>query len=77
MLTTVQEIVTAISQLTPEQFAVLRAWLAGHEAQHWDQQLAADAAAGRLDALAEEALGDLRATAHFCQKTTGTQVSGN
>ena len=30
------------------------------EAQQWDQQLAADAAAGKLDSLAEEALRELR-----------------
>lgn len=30
------------------------------EAQKWDQQLATDVAAGKLDALAEEALRDFR-----------------
>ncbi len=60
MLPTIQDIETAVAQLTPEQLADFRAWFAAYDAQSWDQQLAADVAAGRLDALADEALRDLR-----------------
>ena len=60
MTPSIQEIETAVSQLTPEQLADFRAWFAEFEAQRWDRQLEADAAAGRLDTLADEALRDLR-----------------
>ena len=61
MTPTIQEIETAVTQLTPEQLADFRAWFAEFEAQRWDEQFAADATAGRLDALAAEALHDYRA----------------
>ena len=59
MPATIQEIETAVTQLTPEQLADFRAWFTEFDAQRWDQQLATDIAAGRLDALAEEALRDI------------------
>jgi hypothetical protein len=61
MTPSVQEIETAVSQLAPEQLANFRAWFAEYDAQHWDQQFEHDAIAGRLDALAAEALDDYRA----------------
>lgn len=60
MSTNLLEIETAVSQLSPAQLADFRTWFAEFEAQRWDQQLEADVAAGRLDALADEALQDLR-----------------
>jgi hypothetical protein len=59
-MSTVQEIEQAIRQLSPEQLAELSAWLAEFDHAAWDDQIAADAAAGRLDALADEALRELR-----------------
>lgn len=41
--------------------AKFRAWFLEFDTAAWDRQLVQDAAEGRLDALAEEALGDLRA----------------
>jgi len=61
MTPTIQDIETAASQLTLEQLADFRAWFADFDAQRWDQQFEADVAAGRLDALAAEALSDYRA----------------
>lgn len=61
MTPTIQDIETAASQLTLEQLADFRAWFADFDAQRWDQQFEADVAAGRLDALAAEALSDHRA----------------
>lgn len=58
-MSTIQEIEAAISRLSPEDFAALRAWLAEYDARQWDAQIEADAAAGRLDALADEALRHL------------------
>ena len=57
---TIQEIQMAVSELSPEELAVFRAWFAEFDAKVWDQEFEQDVAAGRLEALAEEALRDLR-----------------
>ena len=49
----VQEIEKAIEWLSDAEVAELRAWL-------FDRQIARDAAAGRLDSLADEALNEAR-----------------
>jgi len=59
-MNTIQEIQTAVSELSPEELSVFRAWFAEFDAKLWDQEFEQDVAAGRLDALAEEALRDLR-----------------
>jgi hypothetical protein len=59
-MSTVQEIEDAIRQLPAEDLAALRAWFATFDADAWDHQFEQDVAAGRLDALADEALRDLR-----------------
>lgn len=59
-MSTVQEVEDAVRSLPPGDFAVFRDWFAEFEAEVWDRQLEEDAAAGRLDALADEALADLR-----------------
>ena len=46
--------------LSGEQLAAFRAWFAEFDAELWDRELERDVAAGRLDALAEEALQALR-----------------
>ena len=56
----VEEIERAVSQLSPEELAVFRAWFAEFDAEAWDRQFETDVAAGKLDTLAEEALQDLR-----------------
>ncbi len=60
-MSTIQEIESAVTQLSPEQLADFRAWFTEYDAQKWDAQIAEDATSGRLDALADEALADLRA----------------
>ena len=57
---TVQEIEDAIRQLSDENLSALRAWFAEFDAAVWDRQFEHDVAAGRLDALADEALHNLR-----------------
>lgn len=54
-LSTVEEIQTAVKRLPRADVTRLAAWLAECDAALWDQQMDADAAAGRLDFLAEEA----------------------
>jgi hypothetical protein len=59
-MSTVQEIEQAIRALGPQDLAALRDWFAAFDAEAWDRQMEQDAAAGRLDRLADEALRDLR-----------------
>jgi hypothetical protein len=60
-MSTIQEIERAVAQLPPEERAEFRAWFLEFDGAAWDRQLVYDAAEGRLDALAEEAVEDLRA----------------
>jgi hypothetical protein len=60
-MSTVKEIESAISKLSREELHSFRSWFQEFDADAWDKQFAEDAGAGRLDALADEALGDLRA----------------
>lgn len=59
-MSTVLEIESAISKLSREELAAFRTWFEDFDAEAWDRQFEEDARAGRLDALAEEALRDLR-----------------
>lgn len=54
-MSTVQEIKTAIEQLTLETRAELIADLCGWSDDDWDRQMKADAAAGKFSALNEDA----------------------
>jgi hypothetical protein len=56
----VEEIQDAVRRLSSEELAAFRAWFAQLDAAAWDRQIEEDIAAGRLDALADEALNDLR-----------------
>ena len=58
---TVEAIERAIQQLDPHQFAELRRWILEQDDAAWDEQIERDAAAGKLDALAAEALADYQA----------------
>jgi hypothetical protein len=60
-MSTVQEIEQAIRQLSPDELAKLRVLFAELDHEAWDAQIEADSTAGRLDAIADEALRDLRA----------------
>ena len=59
-MNTVHDIEEAIRQLAPQDLAALRTWFAAFDAEQWDQQFEEDVAAGRLDALAQEAIRDLQ-----------------
>jgi hypothetical protein len=56
----IEEIEAAVRRLSAEDLAAFRDWFVDYDAQVWDRKLKADVEAGRLDALAEEALADLR-----------------
>jgi succinate dehydrogenase flavin-adding protein (antitoxin of CptAB toxin-antitoxin module) len=57
---TAEFVENAIKQLSAEELIKFRQWYAEFDADLWDAQIEADAAAGKLDALAEEALADYR-----------------
>lgn len=59
-MSTVHEIEDVVRRLPTADLAAFRAWFAQFDAEAWDRQFEGDVAAGRLDALAEEALTDLR-----------------
>jgi hypothetical protein len=58
-MSAVHAIETAVRQLSRQELLSFRDWFAEFAAA-WDQQFEADVAAGRLDALADEALRDAR-----------------
>ena len=60
-MSTVSEIESAIQKLSRNELTALRNWFLAFDAEAWDKQFEEDVAAGRLDALADEAIRDLRA----------------
>ena len=56
----IKSIEAAIEALTAAELAEFRQWFAEFDSQAWDRQLDRDAVAGKLDALAAEALSDHR-----------------
>lgn len=60
-MSAVEALEIAIQQLPPADLAEFRRWFAAFDAAAWDTQIESDAAAGKLDALADEALADYRA----------------
>ncbi len=55
-MTQVEQIQAEIEALPHEEFVRLREWFAERDWLLWDQQIEADAAAGKLDFLLEEAI---------------------
>jgi hypothetical protein len=58
-MSTIQEIETAVRNLSSEELSAFRTWFVEFDAAAWDRQFEQDVAAGRLDSLADEALNDL------------------
>jgi hypothetical protein len=59
-MTTVQDIEKAVAQLPPEELAAFRVWFEAFDAARFDERIARDAAGGKLDRLADEAVADYR-----------------
>ena len=59
-MSTIKEIEAAVRRLSAQELDAFRAWFAEFDAAAWDRQIERDIATGRLDALADEALDDLR-----------------
>jgi len=58
-MTTIEEIEEAVAALSPADLSRFSAWFAEFAAEVWDEQIAADAQGGRLNALADDALKSL------------------
>ncbi len=59
-MSNVPEIEAAVKELSREELAKFRRWFQEFDAEAWDRQFEGDALSGKLDALADEALEDLR-----------------
>jgi len=57
----VEQLEQRIESLSPEDLAKLRAWFTEFDARAWDEQIEADARAGKLDSVIAEALADYKA----------------
>jgi hypothetical protein len=60
-MTIVEEIKAAVANLPPDDLAKFRAWFEAFDAARFDAKIERDAAAGKLDKLADEALAEFRA----------------
>jgi len=54
----IEKIVRGIQKLSPSELAAFRKWFRDFEAEAWDRQIEEDLKAGKLDALADQALKD-------------------
>jgi len=59
-VSTIEEIEVAVSRLAPSDYEKFRKWLADYDNRLWDKEMEEDAGAGRLDALLNEGLDDLK-----------------
>lgn len=60
-MTTLESAEKIVAQLSLEDLVKFRQWFAEFDGEIWDDQIEADAAAGKLDALAQEALAEYHA----------------
>ena len=56
----IEELEKAVATLPPDDLARFRAWFEAFDAARFDEKIERDAKGGRLDRLADEAIGDLR-----------------
>ncbi len=59
-VSSVHEIETAVAKLSRQELLAFRNWFSEFDAATWDKQFEADVAAGHFDALADDAIRDLR-----------------
>ena len=52
----VNDIESEVRKLSPEELETFRNWFQQFDSDNWDRQIEADARAGQLDSLADEAL---------------------
>lgn len=59
-MTKLEQIERSIAALNPKELKAFAKWFEAFRADMWDRQIEADAKAGRLDKLAEQALIEVR-----------------
>ncbi len=59
-MTAVETVEKEIEKFSLKELAEFRLWFAKHDSDAWDAQIEADAAAGKLDTLAEEAIAEYK-----------------
>ena len=59
-MTTVQEIEKAVQRLPERKLDSFRSWFEAFDARTWDKQFEQDVQSGKLDALADQAVKDLK-----------------
>lgn len=57
-MTSVESLEQTVAKLPPEELAEFRRWFAQFDAAFWDARIEADAASGKFEALAAEALAE-------------------
>ncbi len=57
-MVTVKDLEKAIIDLSSDKLAEFRAWFESFDAAQWDKQFEEDAASGKLDRVAENAIND-------------------
>ncbi len=57
---TIEDLEQAVAKLPPDQFVEFRAWFEEFDAARFDQKIERDAKAGKLDRLADQAIGHFR-----------------
>ncbi|HZG40864.1 MAG TPA: hypothetical protein VEZ50_19470 [Nodosilinea sp.] len=61
LMSNLEQIEAAIASLPSSEFEKLRVWFFDLDYERWDQQLEQDIAAGRLEALDQEAIAEFEA----------------
>lgn len=59
-MTKIEALEHEVENLTPEELAAFREWFIEHDWRAWDDELARDVAAGKLDKFAAEVLEEAR-----------------
>ncbi len=57
----IQELQSAVSQLSADELAIFREWFDEFDARAWDKQFEEDVKSGKLDKLADQAIADFTA----------------
>jgi len=60
-MTKVQALERGVESLSQDELVAFRRWFEAYDAEAWDRQFEQDVRAGKLDALAEEALKEYEA----------------
>lgn len=59
-MTTVEVVENEIEKLSSTELSEFRLWFAEYDSDAWDLQIETDAASGKLDAFAEEAIAEYK-----------------